>query len=120
MRLIVSSLTCVLGLWLAGCASTPKIDWSQRIGNYSYEQAVLDYGPPDKSEVLSDGTRVAEWIQHRRSGFSVGLGTGVRTGNVGVGVGQRVYPGGSGYDAFRMTFDPQGQLVSFSGSPPRR
>ena len=41
-------------LLLAGCV-TPKIDWAARVGNYTYDQAVMDFGPPDKSAKLSDG-----------------------------------------------------------------
>jgi len=55
-------VTCCL--LLSGCA-TQKIDWSLRIGVYDYEQAVLDFGPPDKQEKLSDGTMVAEWLTQR-------------------------------------------------------
>jgi hypothetical protein len=47
-----------------GCAS-PKIDWSARVGNYTYDQAVLDMGPPDKSATLTDGVVVADWMTHR-------------------------------------------------------
>jgi hypothetical protein len=51
-------------LLLAGCA-TPKIDWSARVGHYTYDQAVLEFGPPDRSARLSDGATVAEWLTQR-------------------------------------------------------
>jgi hypothetical protein len=51
-------------LLLAGCV-TPKIDWAARAGNYTYDQAVMEFGPPDKSAKLSDGTTIAEWLAHR-------------------------------------------------------
>ena len=51
-------------LLLAGCA-TPKIDWSARLGHYTYDQAVIEFGPPDKSAKLSDGSVVAEWLAQR-------------------------------------------------------
>ena len=51
-------------LLLAGCA-THKIDWSVRAGNYTYDQAVMEFGPPDKLAKLSDGTTVAEWLMQR-------------------------------------------------------
>jgi hypothetical protein len=50
---------------LTGCATTPRIDWSGRIGNYTYEQAILEFGPPDKHATLTDGTVVAEWLTRR-------------------------------------------------------
>jgi hypothetical protein len=51
-------------LLLAGCV-TPKIDWAARVGNYTYDQAVMELGPPDKSAKLSDGLAVAEWLLQR-------------------------------------------------------
>src|SRR2546421_12998193 len=44
-----------LGTWLltgwlmAGCASTPKVDWNSRVGIFTYDQVVAEMGPPDKS-----------------------------------------------------------------------
>jgi hypothetical protein len=49
---------------LAGCA-TPRIDWTVRMGHYPYDQAVKDFGPPDRYAKLTDGTIVAEWLTHR-------------------------------------------------------
>ena len=51
-------------LVLAGCVTTPKIDWSARVGNYTYDQAIMELGPPDKSAKLTDGTVVAGWLTH--------------------------------------------------------
>jgi hypothetical protein len=50
-------------LLLAGCV-TQQIDWAARVGNYTYDQAVLELGPPDKSAKLTDGTVVADWLTH--------------------------------------------------------
>lgn len=50
-------------LVLAGCV-TQQIDWAARVGNYTYDQAVLELGPPDKSAKLTDGTVVADWLTH--------------------------------------------------------
>lgn len=47
-------------LFLAGCASGP--DWNQRIGHYSYDDAVREFGPPTGKETLTDGTLVADWL----------------------------------------------------------
>lgn len=55
----------VLCALLSGCASTPKIDWDSRVGTYTYDQAVLDFGPPTKEAKLQDGTVVAEWMTQR-------------------------------------------------------
>src|ERR1043166_8539424 len=58
-------------VWSAGCATTPKIDWNSRIGSYTYDQAVLEFGPPDRAATLTDGTRVVEWITAR--GYTSGM-----------------------------------------------
>src|SRR5258705_4238554 len=58
-----------LGLLLGGC-TTPKIDWAGRVGIYTYDQAVIDMGPPDRYAKLGDGTVVAEWLTRR--GYSYG------------------------------------------------
>ncbi|HOB31431.1 MAG TPA: hypothetical protein PKH32_00980 [Verrucomicrobiota bacterium] len=55
----------VLGLaLLAGC-STPRINWESRIGTYTYDQAVLELGPPENEAKLQDGTIVADWLWRR-------------------------------------------------------
>jgi hypothetical protein len=60
----------LIALLVAGCATTSRIDWASRVGNYTYEQAVLEIGPPDKSAKLSDGTTVAEWLTRRGYTYS--------------------------------------------------
>src|SRR2546427_9810937 len=58
------SAVVLAGLFLTGCA-TPRVDWASRVGNYTYDQVIVDYGPPDKYAKLSDGTAVAEWLTRR-------------------------------------------------------
>jgi hypothetical protein len=66
MTLKMRALVFVLSvLVIAGCATTPKINWQARVGIYTYDQSVKDYGPPDKFAKLSDGTTVAEWLLRR-------------------------------------------------------
>jgi hypothetical protein len=48
-----------------GCQTTPRIDWAARLGQYTYDQAVLDFGPPERYAKLSDNTVVAEWLTRR-------------------------------------------------------
>ena len=96
-----------LTLWLAGCA-TQRVDWAGRVGHYSYEQAVLDMGPPDKHAKLADGTIVAEWLVNRGYAYSYGA-----PGPYGP-----FYPGYvSTYNApsqfLRLTFGPTGQLTAW-------
>lgn len=97
---------------LAGCASTSKVDWDSRVGNFSYDQAVAEKGPPDKSAKLSDGSTVAEWFIKRSSRVSFGVGTGFYSGGSSVGVGQTVGTSPSG-QYLRLTFGADGKLTKW-------
>ena len=62
---------------LTGCQTTPPINWDSRVGNYTYDQAVKDYGPPDRQAKLSDGQVVAKWITRTMNtggNYNVGMG----------------------------------------------
>ena len=89
------------------------MDWNSRIGNYTYDQAVTELGPPDKMAQLSDGKTVADWIKHSHGGgMSFGVGTGFYGSHsaVGTGVGTS-----TGYPdrVLRLTFGPDGKLLEF-------
>jgi hypothetical protein len=96
-----------LTLWLSGCA-THRVDWTGRVGHYTYDQAVLEVGPPDKQAKLADGTIVAEWLVNRSSTYAYGT-----PGPYG--------PYSSGYIStyttpsrfLRLTFGPNGQLTAW-------
>jgi len=102
----------VLVLGLVGCA-TNKIDWNGRIGTFTYDQAVVELGPPDKQQKLTDGTMVAEWLTQRGRTAYVS-GAGYYSGYAG---GRGYY--GPGYiqsapDYFlRLMFDANGKLLSW-------
>jgi hypothetical protein len=111
---IVSILLLLfLGVTFSACKSTPKVDWNSRVGNFTYDQAVAELGPPDKSAKLTDGNTVADWIKHSGGGMSFGVGTGFYGSHSAVGVGQSV---GTGYadKVLRLTFGPDHKLVSWS------
>ena len=98
---------------LLGCSTTKKVDWNTRVGNFTYDQAVAELGPPDKQATLSNTNTVAEWITRRSGGSSISFGTGFYGSGGGVGVGQTVNSSGS--DRWlRLVFDPDGRLVSWS------
>ncbi len=104
------TITSLLAGWLLmGCATEPKIDWSARVGNFTFDQAVAEQGPPDKTFKFTDGAMLAEWIRPQQSHTSIGFGTGFYGGGTGVAVGSSV---GSGYyeRVLRLTFGPDGQL----------
>ena len=103
-----------LAVWsvlvLVGCASN-KIDWAPRVGTYTFDDAVREFGPPDKRADLTDGTVVADWITSRG-------GPQVRsTPWIGGGYYGRHYGWGETYTVnspdwiIRLEFGPNGKLV---------
>ena len=108
-----SVLLAMLSFIFAGCKSTPKVDWNSRIGNYTYNRAVAELGPPDKTAQLSDGKTVADWIKHSNGGgVSFGVGTGFYGRGTAVGTGAGT---STGYpdQVLRLTFGPDGTLLEF-------
>ena len=102
-----------LAFAFTGCTTTKKVDWNSRVGSYTYDQAILELGPPDKQAKLSDGQTVAEWITRRSGGAGFTFGTGYYGSSAGVGVSQSV---GSGYSerSLKLTFDTEGRLSNWS------
>jgi hypothetical protein len=108
-----SVLLAMLSIIVAGCKSTPKVDWNSRIGNCTYDQVVAELGPPDKTAKMSDGKTVADWIKHSSGGgVSFGVGTGFYGGHTGVGTGVGT---STGYPdrVLRLTFGLDGKLLEF-------
>jgi hypothetical protein len=110
----------VVGVWLTGCATTPRVDWNSRVGVYSYDQSVIDLGPPDKMAKLSDGGTVAEWMIDRGRYY----GSAPAFGYYGAPYGRYgAYPGylatAEVFDRspdtyLRLVFDPHGHLASWT------
>ncbi|MBU6401708.1 MAG: hypothetical protein KGS61_15430 [Verrucomicrobia bacterium] len=97
-------LPCLLLTLLASGCHTPKADWNNRVGNLTYDQAVMELGPPDKSAKLTDGTLVAEWLISRgsRYGTIYNLNPFWWGGPMDVSQGPDFY--------LRLTFGPDGKL----------
>jgi len=101
-------LLTVLAMLDAGCASSPKPDWNERIGNYTFDDAVRELGQPISSTKLKDGTNVAEWLL-KFGQMPFGYGT-ARYGPGG-GVSQGVtYVPPTQSQFLRLTFGSDGKL----------
>lgn len=59
----IALLSLLLTL-VGGCASQ-RIDWASRVGGYTRDDAIREFGPPEKSATLSDGSMVADWLETR-------------------------------------------------------
>jgi len=99
---------------LAGCA-TQKIDWAARVAVYTMDQAIADYGPPDKQARLGDGTMVAEWLTRR--GYHTTYVSGFYYNSCWPGFYGPIYP--SYMDSYspdyylRLTFGADGKLKTW-------
>ena len=103
-------LIVLLATLFVGCA-TRKMDWAGRVGSYTFDQAVLEFGPPDKQARLTDGTTVAEWLIVRGGERRVLLSVGAPVGWGGPVLGSQ-YMLMEDPDSFlRLTFDANGQLA---------
>lgn len=70
LRNATSLLLACLFLGLAGCSTVPKKLWDSRVGNYTYDDAIKELGPPDKSAKLTDGSLVGDWLLFRGAAYS--------------------------------------------------
>jgi len=112
-----SLIVCLLGflLLVSGCTTKPKVDWNSRMGGFTYDQAVIEMGPPDRLTEISEGRKVADWVTGRTSSprMSFGIGTYGSSGGVGVGTGT----GGNPIEKIlRLTFDKEGQLLHWENT----
>ena len=112
-RFSLLTIVSLAAAFIVGCQTTRPVDWNNRIGNYTFDQAVTELGPPDKQTTLSDGKLVAQWITHRNGGSGFSVGTGFYGGGVGVGMSHSV---GQGYSdkVLNLTFDADNKLATWS------
>ena len=108
------SLPLVLSLlaaFLTGCASTPPIDWNSRVGHYTYDQAVAEFGTPSRQAKLSDGESVYKWSAKPNV---APMNTGMSYyGSAGF-TGSQTPGSGVGDQTLQLTFDTNGVLTAWS------
>ena len=108
------ALLALLGaLVVSGCV-TNRVNWNARIGNYTYDQAIVELGPPDKVAHLSDGRTVAEWVTQVQTGGAIFYGGGYRHHYGDIAYVQTM----PGYfeHKFRLTFTPNNILTTWSSN----
>lgn len=105
----LSLLTIVL---LAGCQFAKSINWNSRVGSYTFDQSVIELGPPDSQAKLSDGRLVAKWVSRYASGGSVIVGGGYYSNPYGMTMIQST----PGYFESRLvlTFNTNNVLAAWS------
>jgi hypothetical protein len=132
MKTLTSTLLLAAILALAGCASSSssgttkpakpvkvdpkKVNWSEHIGTYTFDQAMVELGRPAVIGESSAG-KTAEWVLRRSPQMSFGFGVGGGSygggSGVGVGVGTGISPPPHG-EYLRLTFDPEGRLKEWT------
>jgi hypothetical protein len=114
---VFASLTCIAFVlltpaFLSGCASRPGVDWTARLGEMTYDQAVLELGPPSRQAKLADGKIVADWVTRSQVQPTYGFGVGGYRSRTGIGLGTSV--GGGFYErVLRLTFGKDGKLENW-------
>ena len=88
-------------------------NWDQRVGTFTYEQAVAELGKPASVDRLADGSFVDEWLTQRdENRVTLGVGTGMAAAGSGAGIAQPL--GMQPHDQYiRLTFGRDGKLVSW-------
>ena len=109
---VKSSLLVALVLafaFVTGCATAPPVDWNNRVGHYTYAQAVNELGPPNRQVRLSSGATEFKWFLQPNGGTGM-PNNGMKNG---FGVGQNISPGFS--DRYlQLKFDAKGVLTDWS------
>jgi hypothetical protein len=97
---------------VTGCTTTKPVDWNSRVGHYTYNQAISEFGLPNRQTKLSDGKVESKWFVQPPVGprFNSGMSY---YGDTGFGAGQTI--GTSRNDQMlQLTFDPNGKLTAWS------
>ncbi|MCX6894852.1 MAG: hypothetical protein NTZ16_04995 [Verrucomicrobia bacterium] len=108
-------LAALLVLLAAGCATTPKINWAERVGHHTFDEVVIEIGPPDKQAKLTDGTVVAEWVTQRSRAHAFVSGGYGWSGPYGYGMFSpaNVDTVTTPEYFLRLTFGPDGKLAAW-------
>jgi hypothetical protein len=118
LKLCLVAVTAIF----TGC-STFHAKWDARIGSYTFDQAVMDYGPPARQTRLSDSKVVAEWVSHTSysgtmtttGGYYRPYSRGPRHTHYYYTPGYINYTGPSTYeDVLRLTFTTNNILFAWS------
>ncbi len=64
----LAALGLAAGALWAGCATSQRAEWNTRVGNLTFEQAVTELGPPNKTNSVTDGGLIAQWVTGRTTG----------------------------------------------------
>ncbi|MCU0786722.1 MAG: hypothetical protein MUC91_00790 [Verrucomicrobia bacterium] len=64
-RSVWTLIGVVAALTLIGCTTTSSAKWDDRVGTYTWDEAVAELGEPTRVSNLAGGVKVGEWITTR-------------------------------------------------------
>ena len=108
-------VTAFVLLFLAGCSTTPKINWNERIGTFSWNDALAELGQPNRVTELEGGVKSAEWVTTRGLKGPTQAQAPIYAGGEIVNPDQT-----SGWNApdkvLRLMFTPDGKLFDWNAN----
>lgn len=105
----------VVVTFLFGCATTSSVNWDKRIGTYSWEDAVAEFGDPDRVADLEGGVKAGEWIQSRTTGIPPASATPSYVRGETVNPNQ-TYGSSAPDRILRLSFTPDGKLIDWESN----
>ncbi len=114
-------LLIVIVLLAGGCTTGTRvpvrdIDWTSRIGAYTFQDALAELGEPNAIGESREG-KVADWVLRQSPAFSFGFGFGGGSYDhstaSGGGAGATVSPPPGG-EYLRLRFDQNGKLAEWT------
>lgn len=107
------SLLPLLALLLTSCSTTPSVNWNDRVGTYTWDEALTELGTPTTVTELKGGVKSAEWIKTRglQGPTTKPLPAYTRTEIITPGEN----PGWTAPDkVLRLLFAPDGKLIDWN------
>jgi len=105
--------TAVLAVTLlSACSTTSSVNWDDRIGHYSWDDAVTEFGDPDRVADLDGGVKAAEWIKERTTGLASASDTPSYVRGEAIAPSQ-TYGSTAPAKVLRLSFTPDGKLFNW-------
>jgi hypothetical protein len=98
---------------VTGCATTKPVDWNSRVGHYTYNQAISEFGLPNRQTKLSDGKVVSKWFVQPPVAPRFNSGMTYYGSNHGLGAGQTIETSHTDH-VLQLTFGTNGTLIDWS------
>ena len=65
VRCLVIATALLAVLLSSGCSTTSGVNWDDRVGVYTYEAALAEFGMPTSLTEMQGGVKAAEWVTSR-------------------------------------------------------